>query len=74
MCQNIAEASNASPGQLGVPLTNRRRDLFRRFTQHLQVAEYGVNQHLVSKKLLSGEPLAVSEHLGAAQLHVLEEQ
>ncbi len=74
MRQNVAEASNASPGQVGVPLTDRRRDLFRRFPQYLQVAEYGVNHHLVSKKVLPGEPLAVSEHFGAAQLHVLEEQ
>ena len=74
MRQNIAEASNASPGHLGVPLADRRRDLLCRFTKNLQVAQYGVNHHLVSKKVLPGEPLAVSEHFGAAQLHVLEEQ
>ena len=74
MRQNIAEASNASPGQLGVPLTDRWRDLFRRFTQHLHIAQDGVNQHLVLKKVLLGKPLAVSEDLRAAPLHVQEEQ
>ncbi len=74
MHQNIAEASNAPPGQLGVPLTDRWRDLFGRFTQHLQVAEYGVNHHLVRKTVLLGKPLAVSEDLRAAPLHVQEEE
>ena len=74
MGQDISQTCNSSSGNRWMAIAHRVRDLFGGFTEQLEVAQYRIGDKVISRKLHRAQPMAVTDHPGAEELHVAQKE